>query len=100
MRFKYKYSHGFYPLATLLATSIVSIEDRIYVNYMKSGIEQSTSIDVQKIRSHSMLGLRGVEIIGTSFNKVTAWYLNGNLINDHPKKLNLLIPMMVLRQKT
>lgn len=86
MRFKYKYSHGFYPLATLLATSIVSIEDRIYVKYMKSGIEQSTSIDVQKIRSHSMLGLRGVEIIGTSFDKVTAWYLNGNLINDHPKK--------------
>ena len=33
-----------------------------------------------------MLGLRGVEIIGTSFDKVTAWYLNGNLINDHPKK--------------
>lgn len=85
MRFKYKYSHGFYPLATLLATSIVSIEDRIYVKYMKSGIEQSTSIDVQKIRSHSMLGLRGVEIIGTSFDKVTAWYLNGNLISDHPK---------------
>lgn len=32
-----------------------------------------------------MLGLRGVEIIGTSFDKVTAWYLNGNLISDHPK---------------
>lgn len=83
MRFKYNYSHGFYPLATLLATSVVSREDSICVKYMKNGIEQSTSIDIQKIRSHSMLGLKGVEIIGASFDEVTAWYLNGNLISDH-----------------
>lgn len=84
MRFKYKYSHGFYPLSTLLATSIVSREDSLCVKYIKSGIEQSISIDIQKIRSHSMLGLKGVEIIGTSFDEVKAWYLNGNLISEYP----------------
>ena len=68
LRYKYNYSHGFYPLATLLATSVVSREDSICVKYMKNGIEQSISIDIQKIRSHSMLGLRGVEVIGTSFD--------------------------------
>lgn len=82
LRVKYKYSHGFYPLATLLATSIVSMEDSICVKYKKRGIEQSTSIDIQKIRSHSILGLKGVEIIGSSFDEVTAWYLNGNLISN------------------
>ena len=83
MRFKYKYSHGFYPLATLLATSIVSIEDSICVKYRKNGTEQKINIDIQKIRSHSMLGLKGVEVIGTSFDEVTAWYLNGKLISNH-----------------
>lgn len=91
LRINYKYSHGFYPLATLLATSIVSMEDSMRVKYMKRGIGQSTSIDIQKIRSHSILGLKGVEIISSSFDEVTAWYLNGNLISslsERTKPLN------------
>ena len=83
LRFNYKYSHGFYPLATLLATSIVSIEDSLCVKYLRSGREYRTSIDVQKIKPHSMLGLKGSDIIGSSFDKVIAWYLNSNLISDN-----------------
>lgn len=83
LRYDYKYSHGIYPLSKLLATSIVSTEDSICVKYMRNGTERNTSIDVQTIRSHSMLGLKGVDIIETTFDEVTGWYLNGNLISDH-----------------
>lgn len=83
LRIKYKYSHGFYPLATVLATNIASTEDTICVKYTRNGIDQRTSIEIHNIKSHSTLGLKGVKIINTSFDKVTAWYLNGNLINDH-----------------
>lgn len=83
LRYDYKYSHGIYPLATLLASSIVSTNDSICVKYTRNGIERNISIDVQALRSHSMLGLKGIDIIGTTFDKVIGWYLNGNLISDH-----------------
>lgn len=83
LRYDYKYSHGIYPLANILASSIVSAEDSICVKYMKNDIEYSTSIDVQKIRPHSMLGLKGIDIIGNNFDKVTGWYINDDLISDH-----------------
>lgn len=86
LRFNYKYSHGFYPLAAMLATSIASAEDTICVKYMRDGREQNTSIEIHNIRSHNMLGLKGTEIINTSFDKVTAWYLNGNLISEYIEK--------------
>ena len=67
----------------MLATNIASTEDTICVKYTRNGIDQRTSIEIHNIKSHSTLGLKGVKIINTSFDKVTAWYLNGNLINDH-----------------
>lgn len=83
LRYDYKYSHGIYPLSNLLATSIVSTEDSICVKYIRNGIERNAGIDVQTLRSHSMLGLKGTDIIETTFDEVTGWYLNGDLISDH-----------------
>ncbi len=88
LRFNYKYSHGLYPLAPQLATSIVSMDDYICVKYTRNGIEHEVNIDIQKIRSHSMLGLKGVKIIQTSFDKVTGYYLNGNLISELSESTN------------
>lgn len=87
LRYDYKYSHGIYPLSKLLASSIVSTEDNICVKYIRNGIERYASIDVQTLRSHSMLGLKGVDIIETTFDEVTGWYLNGDLISDHLKSM-------------
>ena len=83
LRYDYKYSYGIYPLSKLLASSIVSTEDSICVKYMRNGTERNASINVQTLRSHSMLGLKGTDIIETTFDEVTGWYLNGDLISDH-----------------
>lgn len=85
LRCDYKYSHGIYPLANLLASSIVSLGDSIGVKYIRNGMERTTIIDVQTLRSHSMLGLKGVDIIGTAFDEIVGWYLNGNSIADYPE---------------
>lgn len=82
LRFNYRYSRGFYPKVKLLATSIVSAEDSIYVKYVSNGVENTTSIKVREVRSHSMLGLKGTEIIGVPFDEVTGWFLNGKLISN------------------
>lgn len=83
LRPNYKYSHGIYPLANMLASRIVSAADNISVKYMRNGIERSASINVQNLRSHSLLGLKGVDIIGVASVQVTGWYLNGDLISHH-----------------
>ena len=85
LRCDYKYSHGIFPLANLLASNIVSIGDSIGVKYIRNGTERTAIMDVQTLRSHSMLGLKGVDIIGTTFDKITGWYLNDNLIDDFSK---------------
>lgn len=93
LRYDYKYSHGIYPLSILLASSIVSTDDSICVKYMRNGTERNANINVQTLRSHSMLGLKGVDIIGTTFDEVTGWYLNGYLISgDQSKKMKPTVP--------
>lgn len=81
LRTDYKYSHGIYPLANLLTSRIVSTDDNISVKYMRNGTERNVSVNVQNLRSHSLLGLKGVNIIGIASVQVTGWYLNGNLIS-------------------
>lgn len=92
LRYDYKYSHGIYPLSNLLASSIVSTEDSICVKYMRNGTERNASINIQTLRSHSMLGLKGVDIIGTSFDEITGWYLNDDLISDHSENMKPIDP--------
>lgn len=62
LRYDYKYSHGIYPLSNLLASCIVSTEDSICVKYIRNGTEHTASIDVHALNSHSMLGLKGINI--------------------------------------
>lgn len=83
LRYDYKYSHGIFPLNNLLASCIVSTEDSIGVKYMRNGTERTASVDVVTLRTHSMLGLKGVDIIGTAFDEIIGWYLNGELIDFH-----------------
>ncbi|MCD8236104.1 MAG: hypothetical protein LUD00_05510 [Prevotellaceae bacterium] len=92
LRYNYKYSHGIYPLSDLLASSIVSKEDIISVKYMRNKTERTASIDVQTLRSHSMLGLKGINITGTSFDEITGWYVNGDLISCHSENKKLVNP--------
>lgn len=92
LRYDYKYSHGIYPLSNLLASSIVSVEDNISVTYMRNGTEHTASIDVPTLRSHSMLGLKGVKIIGTFFDEITGWYVNDDLISRHSENKKPINP--------
>lgn len=87
LRYDYIYSHGIYPLSNLLVSSIVSPEDNIYVKYLRNGTERTANMDVQTIKSHSMLGLKGIDIIGTTFDEITGWYLNGKLISEHSESM-------------
>ena len=83
LRYEYKYSHGIFPLSNLMVSRIVSATDSICVKYLRNGTERTASIDVQRLRLHSILGLKGIDIIGTSFDKVIGWYVNGDLINGY-----------------
>lgn len=83
LRYNYKYSHGIYPLADLLASCIVSTGDSISVRYIRNGIDRTAIKDVQTLRMHGMLGLKGIDIIETAFDEVVGWYLNGNLISEY-----------------
>lgn len=87
LRYDYKYSHGIFPLNNLLASCIVSTEDSIGVKYMRNGTERTVSVDIQTLRNHSMLGLKGIDVIGTAFDEITGWYLNGELIDFHLKSM-------------
>ena len=83
LRYNYKYSHGIFPLKNLLASCIVSTEDSIGVKYVRNGTECTASVDIGTLKTHSMLGLKGVDVIGTAFDEITGWYLNGELIDFH-----------------
>ena len=87
LRYDYQYSHGIFPLNNLLASCIVSSDDSIGIKYMRNGTERTVSVDVVTLRTHSMLGLKGVDIIGTTFDEITGWYLNGELIDFHSESM-------------
>lgn len=82
LRYDYKYSHGIYPLSNLLASCIVSTEDSICVKYIRNGTEHTASIDVHALKSHSMLGLKGINIF-----KVFASYYISTFYNLNDRKV-------------
>lgn len=100
LRTDYKYSHGIYPLANLLAVKIVSTADSISVKYIRNGTERSTSINVQNLRSHSLLGLKGVDIVGVASAQVIGWYLNENLISHQSESTETIKEKDLTSQNT
>lgn len=78
LRKNYTYSHGIFPGASIQYCDICSNNDLVIVLFEKLEKKYLSIKSVASLTPHTMLGLKGDNIIKTTYDKILKWYIVPN----------------------
>ena len=78
LRKDFTYSHGIFPNSLLQYCAVCTDDDFVIVIFEKLGVKYLSVISVSTLKSHTMLGLKGYNILRTIYDNVLRWYILPN----------------------
>ena len=75
LRKNYSYSHGIYNNTTLQLCAICTLADFIVVLFEKTAKKHISIAPVSELNLHSMLGLKGDNVVKTPFEVIQEWHI-------------------------
>ena len=75
LRINFTYSHGIFPNSLLQFCDICTDDDFVIVLFEKLKIQYISIISVSILKSHTMLGLKGYNILKSTYDTILKWYI-------------------------
>ena len=75
LRVNFTFSHGIYPSSLLQFCGVCTDDDFVISLFEKSNQKLLSIISVKTLTSHTLLGLKGCNIIKTIYDNVLKWYI-------------------------
>ena len=75
LRVNFTFSHGIYPSSLLQFCGVCTDDDFVISLFEKSNQKLLSIISVKALASHTLLGLKGCNIIKTIYDNILKWYI-------------------------
>lgn len=78
LRINFTFSHGIYPSSVLQYCGICTDNDFVIVLFEKSNQKYLSVLSVAALTSHTLLGLKGCNVVKTIYDSILKWYILPN----------------------